>query len=759
MAQKNVCKIPVFRLFLLIFTTLCLTLGALVFADSELPNRELSAWSVQLRPNGTQLQQHQWQKVEQTPKLPREYQGFIAYKANFAAPSMKGEEPLGIYLGQIGDVDRVFVNGHLIGQTGGFPPEYHPYLDLHREYLIPQSSLRQDGLNELLIEAYVEYVGIKGLDISAVEIGSHKTLQRKKYLEEVNWYFLKLGLPVLCLFLSIVSMPWMSTKIQLRPNLLLVLTGLGYCIFGFGKSRMIFHFLEPLLAYKILTTAALFGLVFIFIYSLDLCRIRQRWPYVFAIGIPTIFALRIYSGSNLYETSLYVKDWLYGSIPLLFIIATTSLFLAREKSIWVRIGLACLTVVAVNDIFVAVRLVNSVNLMDFGFCVFILSMLISQMVAVKRGWVDLSKREADLMWSTRFIKMATQVGHDIRTPLSSMEPAIADLRSQLESLSEPARTKASSSIEILEAGAESLRTRSAKLLAEYKSAMEKDSANNVPMPRLTLMDDVVFQVVNEVRATAPAHVNFELQGFDTAPDIWGVIEVGEIQSAISNILRNAVEAMNMVSANPAVVRIALTTMREAMRLAIVDSGNGMASDVLAHVFNEGFTHGKVGGTGLGLAQAKKALELNEGKIAIDSEVGKGTRVTITLPREREPSWLKKVIRLSSRRPVYFVDDDPSMLSFWRDRMQSLAKSAISVSYHSSFRTIPKEGLRDAILILDHEFRADEITGLDWLKKQSIIPETYLCTASYDDPKVQEQVKTLRISMIPKPILKSVVLSI
>lgn len=756
MVQKNVFKIRTFRLFLLIFTSLWFSAGVLVFADSGFPNMNPSDWQIQLRPNHRRPET-EWRKIEQTPKLPREYQGYIVYKGNFSAP--KSDESLGIYLGQVGDVDRVFVNGHLIGQTGSFPPDYRPYLDLHREYLIPRDFLRQNQANELLVEAYVEYVGLKGLDVSAVEIGSHKNLQRKKYIEEASWYLLKLGLPVLCLFLSIVSMPWMSTKNHLRPNLLLVLTGIGYCIFGFGKSRMIFHFLEPLLAYKILTTAALFGLVFIFIYSLDLCRIRQRWPYVLAVGIPTIFALRIYSGSNLHEASLYVKDWLYGSIPLLFVIATTSLFMAREKSIWVRIGLACLTLVAVNDIFVAVRLIDSVNLMDFGFCVFILSMLISQMAAVKRGWVDLSKRESDLLWSSRFMKMATQVGHDIRSPLSIMEPAIQDLKSHIELLPEEPKSKAFSSIEALESGAESLRTRSAKLLAEYKSALEKGALENVPAPRLTLMDDVILQVVNESKATAPSHVKFEVKGFNSVPNIWGVIEVGEIQSAVSNILRNAVEAMADSSRGSSTVNVSLVSSPNEMTLSIADSGKGMNPDILARVFEEGFTHGKTGGTGLGLSQAKRAIELNEGKVAIESEPEKGTRVTISLPREREPAWLRNVIRLSTKRPVYFVDDDPAVLSFWRDRVQALGDGKFSVAYHSTFRTLPKDKLRDAILVLDHEFRGEEVTGLEWLKKRRVIPETYLCTSSYDDPKVQEQVKTLRVFMIPKPILSSATLSL
>ena len=723
-------------------------------ADAATPSF-FGPWNIKIQQNGAIATTTTWNDVGTgAPKLSREFQGYISYKTTFRAPTLSENEQPGIYLGQVGDVDKVYVNGRLIGQTGGFPPHYKPYLDLFREYIIPPALLNPKGNNELLVETYVEYVSLKGLDLYEVELGEHKALQRKKYIEECSWYLLKIGIPVLCLFISLVSMPWTSTKIQLRPSLLLFLIGVAYCIFGLGKSRIIFHFIEPLLAYKILTTSALFGLVFIFIYSLDLCHIRQRWPYALAIGIPTVFALRIYSGSSLYEASLYVKDWLYGSIPLLFVIASASLFLARDKSIWVRIGLACLTIVAVNDVLMNVRLINSVNLMDVGFPVFIITMLISQMASVKRGWVGLSKRESDLMWSSRFLKMATQVGHDIRGPLSTMEPAVDDLNTMVSVTSFPNQRKALDSIDAIRSGMERLSSRSAKLLAEYKAVIENSDVQQAPLPRLTLVDKVIVDVVNEVKATAPAHVQFEVSGFSNVPQAWGVIEVSEIQAAVSNILRNAVEALEEVSKDRARVQVSLVLDKKKIVLEIADQGVGIPSEVLSRVFDEGFTQGKKSGTGLGLSQAKRAIELNEGKISIESKLGQGTSAVIELPRESMPAWCKTNIRLAAKRPVYFVDDDSSVLTFWREKIDSLNEQ-VPIAYLSSFSALPKDELRNSILVLDQDFKNEQMTGLEWLKKLPLIPETYLCTAAYDDPMIQERVKALRLSMIPKPLLRSV----
>lgn len=686
------------------------------------------------------------------PELPREYRGTIEYRARFSAPA-RTENTLGIYIGQVGDVDRVYLNGRLIGQTGDFPPNYSPYLDLFREYAIPPDALRLDARNELRIEAYVEYVGKKGISPERVVIGSHSELQRAKYLAELVWYLSRTGIPILCVFLSFISMPWLASREQIRPNLLLLLTAIFYAIFGVGKSRVLFHFFEPLFTYKLITLSALFGLIFVFVYALDLCRLRRRWPYWVAIVVPLIFAARIFFGQNFGDTALYVKDWLIGSIPLLVWVSALTWWRAKNESIWVRLGIVFLAIVATNDVLNATRVLKTVNLMDYGFLGFIVAMMVSQMTRTKRGWVDLSRRESDLLWSNRFLKEASQLAHDIRSPLSSMVPKLTELK---ESVGAGGDKETSAAIEVLEAGLHRMQAMATRVLSDFKKKFS-DVPQEEITPRLTLIDKVIEDVVIEVISTAPSNIHFDRRGLSDVPKLWSVVEVSELQAAIANILRNAIEACATVT-SPC-VSIELDSNKDRVVLTISDNGFGIPAALLPRIFEEGFTFGKSGGTGLGLTQAKKAIELNDGTLELTTEEGHGTKIRISFPIEAEPSWLCKELKFVPSTKIIFVDDDPSLLAHWRSRLAGVDTSDVSISYFSTFGAIRREDIRNALIVSDNDVKGESFSGIEWLKRHRDYEGAVLCTSDYDDPKVQQDVRGLKIQMIPKPQMRAVQLSL
>ncbi|MBM2846059.1 MAG: hypothetical protein HW407_1371, partial [Bacteroidetes bacterium] len=87
------------------------------------------------------------------------YDGYAWYRKRFGAPSEWKDKTLYLHLGHVDDVDEVYVNGHLIGFSGGFPPGYVTAYDVNREYLLPVSFLNFSGDNVIAVRVYDEKLG------------------------------------------------------------------------------------------------------------------------------------------------------------------------------------------------------------------------------------------------------------------------------------------------------------------------------------------------------------------------------------------------------------------------------------------------------------------------------------------------------------------------------------------------------------------------------------------------------------------------
>jgi signal transduction histidine kinase len=104
---------------------------------------------------------------------------------------------------------------------------------------------------------------------------------------------------------------------------------------------------------------------------------------------------------------------------------------------------------------------------------------------------------------------------------------------------------------------------------------------------------------------------------------------------ISQVLLNLVgNAIKFTDAGE--VRIEAAATDGALELSVSDTGPGISAEDQEHIFEEfrqaeGSIAQRKGGTGLGLAIAKKIVELHGGKIWVESEIGKGSKFTFTLP--------------------------------------------------------------------------------------------------------------------------------
>jgi PAS domain S-box-containing protein len=158
-------------------------------------------------------------------------------------------------------------------------------------------------------------------------------------------------------------------------------------------------------------------------------------------------------------------------------------------------------------------------------------------------------------------------------------------------------------------------------------------------------------------------------------DVWPVeVDIAELELALVNIAVNARDAMP----GGGVITLSATNVTlqksdrvdqlegEFVALAMSDTGVGIAPDVLPRIFEPFFTTKPLGkGTGLGLSQVYGFSQQSGGAVVATSTVGKGTAITIYLPRKHATLVKAKEVPSSpsivpSEGTVLMVEDNPDV---------------------------------------------------------------------------------------------------
>ena len=125
-------------------------------------------------------------------------------------------------------------------------------------------------------------------------------------------------------------------------------------------------------------------------------------------------------------------------------------------------------------------------------------------------------------------------------------------------------------------------------------------------------------------------LNIQTQ-FELAPQLPSIVgNAGLLTQMLNSIIANAIEAMPGGGALS--IRSRLTENKRKIELQLRDTGVGMTADQLKNVFQP-FGTSKRKGLGLGLALVKRTIERIGGSIRIDSQIDRGTQVTLVFPAE------------------------------------------------------------------------------------------------------------------------------
>lgn len=225
-------------------------------------------------------------------------------------------------------------------------------------------------------------------------------------------------------------------------------------------------------------------------------------------------------------------------------------------------------------------------------------------VLAGRILVDRMRSSEELARLVTASRLAAQVAHDIRAPLA----ALAAVDIDMQAVSSERRAIIRGAVERIDEISQTL-TRT----------------NEIPFPQP--LAPLIEAVAAEKRVLLNGRMNVSLEVIATASANVRV-QAAEFKRVFSNLLDNAVEAMG---SGGGAVRAELAVRGGAAQLAVTDDGRGIPPEILSRLGERGETHGKAGGSGLGLHHAKTCAASWGGTLDIRSELGKGTKVVLTLP--------------------------------------------------------------------------------------------------------------------------------
>jgi signal transduction histidine kinase len=221
-------------------------------------------------------------------------------------------------------------------------------------------------------------------------------------------------------------------------------------------------------------------------------------------------------------------------------------------------------------------------------------------------------------------ELVTNISHDLRTPLATMQGYIETLIIKDEALDAATRQQY---LQTASKHAAHL----GKLIQDLFELAILDSGNAAPVFEEFSLTELIHDVAQEFRLQADeARVSLQIDPPDEVVSAYADISL--IQRVLENLVGNALK----YTPEGGNVSISVRPSSAAVGVSVADTGAGISEDALPLIFDRFYRESREtdednGSVGLGLAIAKRILELHGSEIRVTSEAQRGTRFDFDLP--------------------------------------------------------------------------------------------------------------------------------
>ena len=231
--------------------------------------------------------------------------------------------------------------------------------------------------------------------------------------------------------------------------------------------------------------------------------------------------------------------------------------------------------------------------------------------------MDNTERQRLLAQDSEIATLAGGLAHEIRNPLSTMGLSVELLIEELESSDTPRDRRMLTKLQRIQ-------HECANLDGILNAFLQFTRAGEIELEQVDL-NATVNDFVEFYRPTADEHgIEISPHPESNLPPV--KLDRALFRQVLLNLARNAVQAMP----DGGLLELQTFVRNDSVVLEIIDTGQGMNEQTRSKLFQVFFST-KPNGSGLGLPTVRKIVEAHNGTITCESELGRGTRFSITLP--------------------------------------------------------------------------------------------------------------------------------
>jgi signal transduction histidine kinase len=304
----------------------------------------------------------------------------------------------------------------------------------------------------------------------------------------------------------------------------------------------------------------------------------------------------------------------------------------------VLVGAAVLLATAVNDAGIGIGLFPTGTLVDGGLAAFLMAMATTPSARHAEATLELERRTAELKSRSRELQrsyeelrtaqeelvkkeqlavvgeLAAVIAHEVRNPLAIIANAGAGLRRHAIS-----REDHDVLLAILDEETSRLNRLVTDLLRYARPV-------NIQRSQIALGELLERALALAHTGAKTIRMGLTLEAHEGR--LWG--DANLLRQVFDNLIDNAVQAMGTGGVLTIRIRAACVDGTDGLAVDIIDTGEGMDTQVRSRALDPFFTT-RPSGTGLGLAIVDRIVDAHGGRLAIDSRAGEGTTVTVFLP--------------------------------------------------------------------------------------------------------------------------------